>query len=224
MKKILCVLFAAAVTATAFTGCKKLGDEEDTISYSDSESAVDSDAESSVDQTVSETASAEDVADWTNLTFGMDSVYYKTGFAASDLFNSGWTFNPTIYGLDNCILNPGIMLSCDVYLSNENFDDGVVAVGFGNYSDADTDIFNSNIWSIKIDIKDKTNYPEFAIPGNIEWNVSDSEIKAVLGEASSSERDEEAECTELVYTVDNSTVHYFVYDDGGMQKFWLEGF
>lgn len=120
-------------------------------------------------------------------------------------------------------MNSEIRLSCDVYLNHEGVDEGVLAVGFANVGQEEVPLADCQIWAVKVEIKDKTNYPQFAVPGNVKWNASIDDVKGALGEPSESNRDESQGSTELIYNKDGAyIVHYYVYDDGGMMKFWIE--
>lgn len=213
MKKALLTIISAAVIASALTGCDSV----------DKDKYINSSSQTSDSQSNENTAQNSDaVADWTTLTFGIDAETYTPEFNLSDLTGSGWSFDPALYGLEDYTVTPGLKLSCDVYLAREDCDDGVLAVGFTNTGGADVPLADCQVWSVRVDVKDKSQYPAFSIPGNIQWNASQDDIKAALGEPSETKREEEG-CTELVYNQDgNKLVHYYIYDDGGFQKFWIE--
>lgn len=222
MKKIITGILAAVVMAAGFTGCNKVK-EENYLSYSnadESSSQQDDDNNAAADDNA---AANPDTADWTKLTFGIDSALYTPEFNLTDLTDAGWSFDPSIYGLENYDVIPGLKLSCDVYLNHEGVDDGVLAVGFCNTGSEDIPLENCQVWSVRVDVKDKSNYPQFSIPGNINWGTSEDDIKTALGEPSESNRDDTQSCTEMIYNKDGSAlVHYYVYDDDGMLKFWIE--
>lgn len=214
MKKIISGILASIVIASAFTGCNDVK-KENYLSYS---SAGESDSQQGNNN-------SSETADWSTLTFGMDSSFYTPEFDFKHLTDSGWSFDPAAYGLEDCILTPELRLSCDVYLNREGVDTGVLAVGFANTGSEDTSLDNCQIWAVKVEIKDKTNYPQFTVPGNISWNASDTDIKAAIGEPTESNRDDAQGYTELIYKKeDKYIVHYYVFDDGGMMKFWIEKF
>lgn len=214
MKKIFTGILASIVIASAFTACNDV-EKENYLSYSSA-------GESGNQQDNNNNA---ETADWSTLTFGMDSVFYTPEFNFKDLTDIGWSFDPSAYGLEDCTLTPELRLSCDVYLNHEGVDTGVLAVGFANTGTEDTSLDNCQIWSVKVEIKDKVNYPQFAIPGNISWNASDADIKSALGEPTESNHDDSQGYTELIYKKeDKYIVHYYVFDDGGMMKFWIEKF
>lgn len=214
MKKIFKGILASIIIASAFTGCNNV-EKENYLSYS---SAGESDSQQ-------ENNNSAETADWSTLTFGMDSAFYTPEFDFKNLTDIGWSFDPANYGLEDCTLTPELRLSCDVYLNHEGVDAGVLAVGFANTGSEDTSLDNCQIWAVKVEIKDKTNYPQFTVPGNISWNASDADVKAAIGEPTESNRDDEMGYTELIYKKeDKYIVHYYVYDNGGMMKFWIEKF
>lgn len=218
MKRIFSCIMASIVIAAAFTGCNEV-EKENYVTYNSSEgSSVEQNNDNNADSDNSETA------DWSTLTFGMDSVYYTPGFDYKNLTDAGWSFDPSAYGLEDCTLNSEVRLSCDVYLNHEGVDSGVLAVGFANMGqEEEIPLEDCQIWAVKVDIKDKTNYPQFAVPGNIKWNASLDDVKGALGEPTESNSDESQGYTELIYNKDGVyIIHYYVYDDGGMMKFWIE--
>ena len=217
MKRFFTGIIASIVVAAAFTGCNEVK-KENYVTYSTSDS-------SSVQQNSNDNTDTDypDTADWSTLTFGIDSVFYTPEFNYKDLTDIGWSFDPSNYGLEDCTLNSEIRLSCDVYLNHEGVDEGVLAVGFANVGQEEVPLADCQIWAVKVEIKDKTNYPQFAVPGNVKWNASIDDVKGALGEPSESNRDESQGSTELIYNKDGAyIVHYYVYDDGGMMKFWIE--
>lgn len=216
MKKILAGMVSATMLLTMFTGCNIIN-EESSNSYSKTSS------NSSESSKSSEQSSSTGSTDWKDMTLSVDSVNYTPLFDLSDLTDAGWTFDPAIYGLNDYTMTPGVRLSCDVYLIHEGVDNDVLAAGFTNPSDKDIPLMDSKVWALKVNIKDKKNYPEFILPGNIKWNATEEEIKASLGEPTETNRDEANKRTELVYSEpDVKYVHYFVYDDGGMMTFEMD--
>ncbi|MGN1480888.1 hypothetical protein [Porcipelethomonas sp.] len=215
MKKVLTGILSAAVLVSSLAGCSSVNKDK----------YINNNSQSSESQSSENTAqSSEAFSDWTTLTFGIGTESYTPEFNLSVLTDSGWSFDPALYGLNDLTVTPGLRLSCDVYLAHESCDDGVLAVGFTNTGDSDVALADCQIWSVRVDIKDKNNYPAFSVPGNVQWNTPQNDIKALLGEPSETKQEEEG-CTELVYNKDgNKIIHYYVYDEGGFQKFWIEKF
>ena len=56
-----------------------------------------------------------------------------------------------------------------------------MAVGFANVGQEEVPLADCQIWAVKVEIKDKTNYPQFAVPGNVKWNASIDDVKGALG-------------------------------------------
>lgn len=224
MKRIFAGILASIVIAAVFTGCDDV-EKEKYLSYSkpdESSSQQEENDDNNAEDNADNTAYPE-TSDWSSLTFGMDSVFYTPEFNYKDLTDIGWSFDPSAYGLEDCTLTSELRLSCDVYLNREGVDVGVLAVGFANTGDEEAALDDCQIWAVKVDIRNKANYPQFAVPGNISWNASEDDIKGALGEPTESNRDDSQGCLEMIYNKDGKyLVHYYVYDDGGMMKFWIE--
>lgn len=216
MKRLFIGAVSAALILTAFAGCSKV-DKDKYVGESSSASSVADNADGQDNQ---QNAA---VNDWSALEIGIDAKVLTPKFNYSELTDMGWSFDPAIYGLSDCTLTKDQYLSCDVYLDKEGCDSGVLAIGFTNINNESAPLSDCQIWSIKVDIRDKTNYPTIAIPGGISWNASQDDIKSMLGDPTEVKQDE-AGCTELVYTKDTSNIHFCVYDEGGMQKFFVEKF
>ena len=44
-------------------------------------------------------------------------------------------------------------------MNHEGVDEGVLAVGFANVGQEEVPLADCQIWAVKVEIKDKTNYP-----------------------------------------------------------------
>lgn len=208
-KKFACVL-AAIASLTILAGCEKV-DKEKYVGNSSSSSEINSSDFGSMV--------------WTDMTFMLDQKTYTLPFEYKDIKETGWSFNPAAYGLENISIDPGLLLSRSVYLQNDNFDEGVLAVGFTNNKSEKVGIDDAVVWAVEVSSKDAAKAPEVVLPGNVKFGMTIDEIKAIYGEPSEEQRHDDEGYTEYRY-VENGMkgLHLDFYDDGGFCKFIYENY
>jgi len=118
------------------------------------------------------------------MTFMLDQKTYTLPFEYKDIKEAGWSFNPAAYGLENTLIDQGLLLSRSVYLQNDNFDEGVLAVGFTNNKSEKVGIDDAIVWAVEVSSKDAAKTPEVVLPGNVKFGMTIDEIKAIYGEPS----------------------------------------
>ncbi len=226
--KIFSAVLCAALAAGALSGCGNVNkDKYVAKKRSESESSQAAEAGNDSSQVDAESSQEEIITSegsWNSMKFTLDGeelVLDRLDYSV--LTNSGWNFDPSIYGLSDLSANKGEYYQRSIFLNNDKYDEATCAVGLTNFNDEPCGIDEMQIWSIEFIAKDKTSYPEVTLDGGITWGSDSAAVEAAYGTPSKSTRNDAEGYTELLYT-DNAanSVTLYVYDDGGVQRMIVE--
>lgn len=171
--------------------------------------------------------------DWLNMKFTLDGVTYQLPCAYKELEANGWTFDVADYGYENgYVLNPGDKLYSTIYLKNSAYSDKIaVSVGFVNKADTVQDIYECDIWSIRV----QTDYafklvdprPEMSIGNGLKFGDSKDLVFSKCGECPEDDTFINDEYGYSVYEYSQDFTFYLkinVYDEYGITSFELQDY
>lgn len=227
ISKLVSVMLCAAFAAGMLSGCNDVDREgyiAKTRSEADSEKS-DSQADSQAEQSSEAERTASDGA-WKSMAFNVDGTdFVLDRLTLAELENSGWSFDPAVYGLQDLSAEPLVFYQRSVVLNHEDFDAESFIIGFTNFGEEPCGLDDINVWSVEFKSKDIANYPQVTLEGGITWGADEAALKSAYGEPSASERHDDGGYTQYTYTDTVSNVIYLdVYDNGGLEKIVMESY
>lgn len=158
-------------------------EDEDDVDYDE-----DHDDEDDEDEHDTHHGSAKDELsdDWADMEFTLDGEFYQMPASYSDLEDNGWSFDLADYGhADGYLMNPGDMTYATIELTNPDYEDVTLWVGFVNTGSKAKDITECNIWSIEVDtclgFDQVDEYPDMEIAQGIGIGSSLEEVEEAFG-------------------------------------------
>ena len=149
----------------------------------------DADDEDDEDEHDTDHGSAKDEIsdDWMDMEFTLDGEFYQMPASYSDLEDNGWSFDLADYGHeDGYLMNPGDMTYATVELTNPDYEDVTLLVGFVNTGSKAKDITECEVWSILVDtcigFDQVDEYPDMEIARGIGIGSSLEEVEEAFGE------------------------------------------
>lgn len=217
MKRLFLGIAAASLAICLCVGCSDNSNDSASLNYSieNEQNNFESQQENNAEPVSS---------DWRDLDVRIDGKSCVPMFDYNVLSDNGWVFDPATYGLEDLQLEKGTYLSCDVFVHNQAFDDGIISIGITNTDDEKKSVTDAKVYGIKINVKDKMNRPSITVPGNFDFGASAYDIKTALGEPNEIIRNDEQAYDEYVYKDNNKEVHYYIYDSGNMLGYLAECF
>lgn len=218
--KIISAMLCVSVLTGILSGCKKYDNNEYVArTRSEAEAGIPAGEKQPEENKTSDGA-------WKSMNFSLDGKNMNIiKMPYSTLQAEGWSFNPETYGLQNLSAEFGDVYQRNVYVDKEGYDEDVFLIGLTNFNAEPCGLDEIQLWSIEIEAKNKTAYPEVVLEGGITWGSDEAAITAAYGEPSASVRNEETKSTELKYADDiGNTIYLEVYDDGGVGKIIMESY
>ncbi len=165
-------------------------------------------------------------ADWTTMSFTLDSTDYVLPFAYQDIA-SIWSFSTADYGYpDGYVTNPGDKQAATISLNNSQYDMDF-QVGLANVSSSTQDITENSVWAVSMSIEWASSWPSITLPGGITWGSTLDEIYAAYGTPTEEPYySDSLQYYSLTYRTDDygRYMRLTVYDDGGLMAVSLEDY
>ena len=211
-KKVISALLCGAFAMGMLSACGEEVDRDKYIARTREEATAESDAEAAKRNSQAAEERNLTPANWADMKFNIDGteiVLDQLPYAT--LASMGWSYEPYIYGLDAVQFEKGVNYDMSINLMHEGYDEGVMKVGFTNFSDTPCSYDKNHVWGIEFTSYGKNAYPDVKV-GDITWGSDETDIKAVFGEPVSTATAEDGS-TELVYGDGvYDAIKFYLYD------------